>query len=61
MTKKKIKLQASNTDDIEFGIKLSVDNKVITKHLEVETPLAIHGLLKEFGHKDDEFEIIDKR
>lgn len=59
--KKKIKLQASNTDDIDFGIKLSVDNKVITQHLEIETPLAIQGLLREFGHSDDEFELIDKR
>ena len=59
--KKKIKLQASNTNDIDFGIKLSVDNKVITQHLEVETPVALQGLLKEFGHTDDEFEVIDKR
>jgi hypothetical protein len=59
--KKKIKLQASNTNDIDFGIKLSVDNKVITNHLEVETPVALQGLLREFGHTDDEFEVIDKR
>lgn len=59
--KKKIKLQASNINDIDFGIKLSVDNKVITQHMEVETPVAIKGLLKEFGHTDDEFEVIDKR
>ena len=59
--KKKIKLQASNINDIDFGIKLSVDNKVITQHMEVGTPVAIKGLLKEFGHTDDEFEVIDKR
>lgn len=58
---KKIKLQGYTDENDDFGVKLVVDNKVITTHLEIETPVAIKSLLKEFGHKDDEFVVIDNR
>jgi hypothetical protein len=59
MDKRKIKIKTTSED--EFGIRLTVGKRVITEHLEMETGAALQGLLHEFGHTDEEFEIKDER
>lgn len=59
--KKHIRVKAGSVDDLDFGIELSVDGKVIVKHLEMDLIVGLRRLLCLMGVKEDNFEIIDER
>lgn len=56
--KKIIKIE---TDIEDLGVSVTVDNKNLTSHFEVDMPKAIERLLVTFGVSKDEFKIIDGR